>query len=55
MANHSNILAARTMNSAKRKKVMTPEDDTVPPSQKVSDMILWKSRGQLLIASEIMK
>ena len=31
MANHSNIIAARTMNSAKRKKVMTLEDDTAPP------------------------
>ena len=51
MANHSNILAARTMNSAKRKKVMKPPT----PHQKVSNMILWKSRGKLLIAPEITK
>ena len=34
---------------------MTPEDDTLFPGQKVSNTLLGKSRGQLLIAPERMK
>ena len=41
------------MNSMNRQKVLTPEDE--PPGQKVSNMLLGKSGGQLLIAPEIMK
>ena len=43
------------MNSMKRQKYMTPEDDTLFPGQKVSNTLLGKSRGQLLIAPERMK
>ena len=39
------------MNSMKRQKDMTREDET-PPGQKVSNMLLGNSRGQLLIAPE---
>ena len=38
------------MNSMKRQKDMTPEDE--PPSREVSNMLLGKSREQLLIAPE---
>ena len=38
------------MNGMKRQKAMAPEDES--PGQKVSDMLLGKSRGQLLIAPE---
>ena len=38
------------MNSMKRQKAMAPEGE--PPGRKVSDMLLGKSRGQLLIAPE---
>ena len=41
------------MNSMKRQKDMTLEDE--PPGQKVSSMLLGKSRGQILIAPERMK
>ena len=41
------------MNSVKRQKDMTPEDK--PPGQKVFNMLLGKSEGQLLIAPERMK
>ena len=41
------------MDSMKRQKDLTLEDE--PPDQKVSNMLLGKSRGQLLIASERMK
>ena len=44
ISNHSSILAVRTMNNMKRQKDM-----------KVSNMLLGKSRGQLLIAPERMK
>ena len=37
----------------KQQKDMTPEDD--PPGQKVSNMLLGKSGGQLLIVPEGMK
>ena len=43
------------MNSMKRQKYMTPEDDTLFPGQKVSNTLLGTSRGQLLIAPERMK
>ena len=43
----------KAMNSMKRQKDMTPEDE--PPGQKVSSMLLGKNRGQLLIAPERMK
>ena len=38
------------MNGVKRQKAIAPEDES--PGQKVSDMLLGKSRGQLLIAPE---
>ena len=41
------------MNSMNGQKVLTPEDE--PPGQKVSNMLLGKSGGQLLIAPERMK
>ena len=41
------------MNNMKMQKDMTLEDET--PGQKVSNMLLGKSRGQLLIAPERMK
>ena len=41
------------MKSMKRQKDMISEDG--PPSQKVYDMLLGKSRGQLLIAPERIK
>ena len=41
------------MDSMKRQRDMTLEDEH--PGQKVSNMPLEKSRGQLLIASERMK
>ena len=41
------------MNNMKMKKDMTLEDET--PGQKVSNMLLGKSREQLLIAPERMK
>ena len=41
------------MNSMKRKKYMTLEDE--PQGQKVSNMLLGKCGGQLLIAPERMK
>ena len=42
------------MNSMKRQKDMTSEDYH-PPGQKVSCVLMGKSRGQLLIAPEGMK
>ena len=42
------------MNSMKRQKDMTLEDEPHPPGQKWSNMLLGKSKGQLLIAPEIM-
>ena len=41
------------MDSMKRQKGMIPEGE--PPGRKVSNMLLGKSRGQLLIAAERMK
>ena len=41
------------MNNMKKQKDMTPEDE--PPGQKMSNMLLGKSRGQLLIAPERIK
>ena len=41
------------MNNMKMQKDMTLEDET--PGQKVSNMLLGKSRGQLLIAPEKME
>ena len=41
------------MNSMKRQTEMTLEDE--PPGQKVPNMLLGKSRGQLLTALEEMK
>ena len=41
------------MNSMKSQSDMTPEYE--PPGQKVSNMLLGKSGGQLLIAPERMK
>ena len=41
------------MNSVKMQKDITLEDE--PPRSEVSNMLLGKSRGQLLIASERMK
>ena len=41
------------MNSMNGQKVLTPEDE--PPGQKVFNMLLGKSGGQLLIAPERMK
>ena len=41
------------MNNMKMQKDMTLEDET--PGQKVTNMLLGKSRGQLLIAPERMK
>ena len=41
------------MNSMKRQKGMKLKDE--PPECKVSNMLLEKSRGQLLIAPERMK
>ena len=41
------------MDSMKRQKDMTPEDKL--PGQEVSNMLLGKTRGQLLIAPERMK
>ena len=42
-----------SMNSMKRQTEMTLEDE--PPGQKVPNMLLGKSRGQLLTAPERMK
>ena len=42
-----------SMDSMKRQKDMTPEDKL--PGQEVSNMLLGKTRGQLLIAPERMK
>ena len=41
------------MNNMKKQKDMTPEDE--PPGQKMSSMLLGKSRRQLRIAPERMK
>ena len=41
------------MNRKKRQKDMKVEDE--PPGQKVSSMLLEKSGGQLLVATERMK
>ena len=41
------------MCNMKRQKDMTLEDE--PPGQEVSNMVLGKSKGQLLIAPERMK
>ena len=41
------------MSCIKRQKDMTPKDE--PPGQKVPNVLLEKSRGQLLIAPERMK
>ena len=41
------------MDGTKRQKDMTPEDE--PPGQKMSNMLLGKSREQLLISPERMK
>ena len=41
------------MNSMKRQKDMTPEDE--PPGQKVSHVLPEKNRGQLVTAPERMK
>ena len=41
------------MDSMKRQKDMTPEDEA--PGQKVSNMLLGKSREQRLIAPDRMK
>ena len=41
------------MNSMKRQRDITPEEE--PPSGKVSNMLLGKSRGQLLISLQRMK
>ena len=44
------------MNNMKRQKIQLLEDDpSTPPGQKVSNMLLGKSGGQLLIAPERMK
>ena len=43
------------MNSMKRQKDMTPEDEPCPPGQKASNMLPGKGGGQLLIAPERMK
>ena len=43
----------KPMNSMKSQKDMTPEDET--PGRKVSNMLLGKWGGQLLIAPERMK
>ena len=43
------------MNCLKRQRDMTPKDEHPPPGQKVSNMLLGKSEGQLLIAPERMK
>ena len=54
MANHISILAFRNpMNSKKRQKDMTPEDET--PRSEGIQYLMGKSRGQLLIAPERMK
>ena len=41
------------MNSMKRQKDMTPEDE--PPILKVSSMLMGMTKGQLLIVPEKMK
>ena len=41
------------IDSMTRQKDMTPQDE--PPGQYVSNMLLGKSKGQLLIAPERMK
>ena len=43
------------MNSMKRQKDMTLEDEPHPPGQKGSNVLLGKSEGQLLTAPERMK
>ena len=43
----------KPMDSMKRQKAMTPEDE--PPAQKVSNMLLGNTGGQLLIAPERIK
>ena len=48
MVNHENL-----MNSRKRRKDLVPEDE--PPKLDASNMLLGKTRGQLLIAPERMK
>ena len=43
------------MNSMKRQKDMTRPGEMSPPGRKVSNILLGKSRGQLLTAPERMK
>ena len=43
----------KAMNSMKRQKDMTPEDE--PPGQKVSHVLPEKNRGQLVTAPERLK
>ena len=47
------FLLKEPMDSMKRQKDMTPEDKL--PGQEVSNMLLGKTRGQLLIAPVRMK
>ena len=54
MANHPQYTCHENlMNCLKRQKYMTLKHE--PPKSEVSNMLLGKSRGQLLIASERMK
>ena len=56
MANHFSILAARTPWTAwKSKKIWHPQGRWAPPGWKMSNILLGKSRGQLLTAPERMK
>ena len=41
-----------SMNYVKRQKVITPKDEPSHPGPKVSNMLLGKSREQLLIVTE---
>ena len=43
------------MNSMKKQKDMTPPGEMSPPGRKMSNILLGKSRGQLLTAPERMK
>ena len=51
---HQNSCCENPMNSMKRQIDLTLEDEP-STAQKVSNMLLGKSRGQLLIATERMK
>ena len=57
MANYSNILVARTHEHYGKTKSYNTRNEcpSPPPDTKVSNILLGKSRGQLLIAPKRLK